>query len=201
MLDRGEKDESNSFLIVGLGNPGRKYLNNRHNIGFMVINSLSERTSIAVSRVQHWALFGDGRINGKRVYLAKPQTFMNRSGNSVGAFSRYFRIPIARLLVIYDEIDLPLATLRLRERGGSGGHNGMKSIINQLGQDFPRLRVGVGRPPGHMDPAAYVLRDFEPSERVIVEEAIEQAASAVETFILVGLEVAMTRFNGPVEGV
>ena len=201
MLEQGEKKESNHFLIVGLGNPGRKYRDNRHNIGFMVINRLSERLDIAISRAQQKALIGDGRLNGNRVYLAKPQTYMNRSGDSVGAISKYFRVPMSRLLVIYDEIDLPLATLRLREQGGSGGHNGMKSIISHLGQDFPRLRIGVGRPPGHMEPAAYVLRDFDASERVVVEEAIEEASSAIETFVLVGLEAAMTRYNGPIEGV
>jgi PTH1 family peptidyl-tRNA hydrolase len=201
MLDKGDINKSDRFLIVGLGNPGRQYRDNRHNVGYMVINRLSERLDIAISRVQQKALIGDGRLNGNRVYLAKPQTFMNLSGDSVGAISKYFRVPMSRLLVIYDEIDLPLATLRLRERGGSGGHNGMKSIINQLGQDFPRLRIGVGRPPGRMEPAAFVLRDFGASEKVIIEEAIEEATSAIETFILIGLEAAMTRYNGPIEGV
>ncbi len=201
MLDKGDINKSDRFLIVGLGNPGRQYRDNRHNVGYMVINRLSERLDIAISRVQQKALIGDGRLNGNRVYLAKPQTFMNLSGDSVGAISKYFRVPMSRLLVIYDEIDLPLATLRLRERGGSGGHNGMKSIINQLGQDFPRLRIGIGRPPGHMEPAAFVLRDFGASEKVIIEEAIEEATSAIETFILIGLEAAMTRYNGPIEGV
>ena len=148
MLDKGEKYEGDRFLIVGLGNPGRKFRDNRHNVGFMVINRLSERLNIAISRVQQKALIGVGRLNGNRVYLAKPQTFMNRSGDPVGAITKYFKVPMPRILVIYDEIDLPLATLRLREQGGSGGHNGMKSIISQLGQDFPRLRIGVGRPPG-----------------------------------------------------
>lgn len=201
MLTSGEKEGNSRFLIVGLGNPGRKYKNNRHNIGFMVVNQLSERMSIKITRVQQKALCGDGSLNGHRLYLAKPQTFMNRSGESVGALVRYYGIEFPDILVIYDEIDLPLATLRLRERGGSGGHNGMKSIINHIGQDFPRLRIGVGRPPGIMDPAAYVLRDFEATEKAIVEETINQAVSAVEAFVLVGLEAAMTRFNGPIEGV
>lgn len=201
MLTSGEKEGNSRFLIVGLGNPGRKYKNNRHNIGFMVVNQLSERMSIKITRVQQKALCGDGSLNGHRLYLAKPQTFMNRSGESVGALVRYYGIESPDILVIYDEIDLPLATLRLRERGGSGGHNGMKSIINHIGQDFPRLRIGVGRPPGIMDPAAYVLRDFEATEKAIVEETINQAVSAVEAFVLVGLEAAMTRFNGPIEGV
>jgi PTH1 family peptidyl-tRNA hydrolase len=201
MVDKDELQESDKFLIVGLGNPGRKYQNNRHNIGFMVVNRLSERSGIPISRIQQKSIIGDGRINGSRVFLVKPQTFMNRSGESIAALSRYFKVPLPKLLVIYDEIDLPLATLRLRERGGSGGHNGMKSIIQQIGQDFPRLRIGVGRPPGRMEPADYVLRDFGSSEIEIVEGMIESASEAVETFILYGLEVAMTRFNGPVEGV
>ncbi|MCI0398290.1 MAG: aminoacyl-tRNA hydrolase [Chloroflexi bacterium] len=190
----GEAD-SNRCLIVGLGNPGRTHRANRHNIGFMVVDALAEKHGIAVGRVQHKALIGDGRIAGRPVILAKPQTFMNLSGEAVGPLANYYKVPLANLLVIYDEIDLPFGALRLREKGSSGGHNGMRSIINRLGQDFPRLRLGIGRPPGRMPPAAYVLQDFAKEELPLAGELIDQAIQAIETFLVEGIDRAMTRHN------
>lgn len=182
-------------LIVGLGNPGSKYKNNRHNVGFMAVDRLSLGVGINMGRVQHRALFGKGECFGQAVILAKPQTFMNRSGDSVSVLARYYKIPPARVLVIYDELDLPLGSLRLRQKGGSGGHNGMKSVIQYLGIDFPRLRLGIGRPPGRMDPAAYVLRDFRKEELPIVDILLNDAVTAIESFIQIGVDLAMTQHN------
>jgi PTH1 family peptidyl-tRNA hydrolase len=185
-------------LIVGLGNPGRKYQENRHNIGFMAINRLAEKHHIDLSRTQNKAIVGSGQIDGHAVILAKPQTFMNKSGNAVGPLANYYKIDPSAVLVVYDELDLPLGTLRLRETGGSGGHNGMKSIIQHLGNDFPRLRLGIGRPPGRMPPAAYVLQDFGSDEQAVVDELLDHAVQAIETFLAEGIDLAMTRHNGSV---
>jgi len=183
------------YLIVGLGNPGKKYRKNRHNVGFMAIDRLAETAAIGMSRVQHRAIFGKGEIAGHPVILAKPQTYMNRSGDSVNALARFYKVPQQEVLIVYDELDLPLGTLRLRQKGGAGGHNGMKSIIQHLGNDFPRLRLGIGRPPGRMDPAAYVLRDFPKEELPVVEELLNDAVAAIESFIQAGVDLAMTYHN------
>jgi PTH1 family peptidyl-tRNA hydrolase len=183
------------YLIAGLGNPGREYKGNRHNIGFMVIDRLAEKYDIRLGRVQHKAITGEGRIKDRPVILAKPQTFMNLSGDSIGPLVNYYKVPPANVLVIYDEIDLPFGTLRLRSKGGSGGHNGMKSIIRHLGQDFPRLRLGIGRPSGRMPPAAHVLRDFDKDEQPLLLELLDSAVEAVETFLVEDVDLAMTRHN------
>lgn len=182
-------------MIVGLGNPGRRYRSNRHNIGFMVIDRLSEQSKIEIGRKQLKALVGIGHFVQKRIILVKPQTNMNLSGTSVGPLVNYYKIPLPNLMVVYDEIDLPFGAIRLREKGGSGGHNGMKSIIAALDDGFPRLRLGIGRPPGRMEPAAYVLQDFQKEELPVVEEIIERSALAIETYLNNGIEIAMTRFN------
>ena len=186
---------NDKFLIVGLGNTGRKYQRNRHNVGFMVVDRLAELHGIGMSRVQNKALVGNGRIANQSVILAKPQTMMNLSGDAVGPIANYYNIPPANVLVIYDELDLPLGTIRLREKGGAGGHNGMKSIINHLGNEFPRLRLGISRPPGRMPPAAYVLQDFGKEDEPIVVELIDTAVKAVTTFLTDGINLAMSRHN------
>jgi PTH1 family peptidyl-tRNA hydrolase len=198
----GTKDSdtqsSRKYLVVGLGNPGRRYRRNRHNIGFMVIDRVAETAGIRLGRVQSNAIVGDGSLAQKSLILAKPQTYMNLSGNAVGSLARYYRIPMAKLLVIYDEIDLPFGTLRLREQGGSGGHNGMKSIIDRIGREFPRLRLGVDRPPGYMEPADYVLQNFSDGEIPIVTEMIDLAVDAIQSYLQDGIETAMTRYNGQI---
>jgi len=187
------------FLIVGLGNPGRKYEKNRHNVGFMAVDQLAAQHGIALGKVQNKALTGNGRIAGQPVILAKPQTYMNDSGSAVGPLANYYKVPPANVLVIYDELDLPLGTVRLREKGGAGGHNGMKSIINHLGNDFPRLRLGIGRPPGQMPPAAYVLQDFGQADWPLVTDILDEAVRAVYTFVSEGIQLAMSRHNGSLE--
>ncbi len=188
---------SEKHLVVGLGNPGRPYQHNRHNVGFHVVDRLAERHGLTFSRQQNGALVASGSIGGCPVILAKPQKFMNLSGGPVAALVKFYRIPPQRLLVIYDDLDLPLAVIRLRPAGGSGGHKGVQNIIERLGrQDFARLRVGIGRPPGRMDPADYVLQDFSAEQLPLIEGAWERAADAVEVWLSEGIEQAMSRFNG-----
>ena len=193
-----ELESKSKYIVVGLGNPGRRHRRDRHNIGFMVIDELAESAGIRLGRVKANAITGDGSLAGKPLILAKPQTYMNLSGNAVGTLARYYRIPMDKLLVIYDEIDLSFGTLRFRERGGSGGHNGMKSIIKIIGRDFPRLRLGVGRPPGNMEPADYVLQRFSDGELPTVTEMVDLSVAAVQTYLQDGIEMAMTRYNGQI---
>jgi PTH1 family peptidyl-tRNA hydrolase len=189
------RENSEPYLIVGLGNPGSKHRINRHNVGFMAVDHLAAAAGISMGRFQHRALYGKGEIAGYPVILAKPQTFMNRSGDSINLLARYYRIAPTRVLVVYDELDLPLGSLRLRQKGGSGGHNGMKSVIQHLGNEFPRLRLGIGRPPGRMEPAAYVLRDFHKDELLVVNELLDDAVAAIESFVQVGVDLTMTHHN------
>jgi PTH1 family peptidyl-tRNA hydrolase len=191
-------EASGRALIVGLGNPGREYRYNRHNIGFMAVERLAAAYTIHMSRVQNRAIVGSGTVADRPVILARPQTYMNRSGDAVGSLANYYKLEPADILVIYDELDLPFGTLRLRKSGGPGGHNGMRSIIQHLGQGFPRLRLGIGRPPGRMPPAAYVLQDFNPADRPIVDDMLDEAVRAVETFLRQGIDLAMTRHNGSI---
>lgn len=193
------RESEGKVLLVGLGNPGTEHRQNRHNVGFMAIDRLASRHAVRLSTVQNKAVIGDGRVVGHRVILAKPQTYMNRSGDAVGPLARYYRIPPENVLVIYDDIDLAPGTIRLREKGGSGGHNGMKSIIRHLGQDFPRLRLGIGRPPGKMPPAAYVLQDFGSDEEDLVDVMLDKAVEVVETFLEEGVDKAMSRHNGLIQ--
>lgn len=183
------------FLIAGLGNPGRKYRGNRHNIGFMVLDRLASSYGISSSKVQNKAIVGDGRIQEQSVILAKPQTYMNSSGDAVGPLANFYKVPVENVLIVYDELDLPFGTLRFRERGGSGGHNGMKSLINHLGEGFPRLRLGIGRPPGRMPVMAYVLRDFDKEELPLLDEVLDEAIRGIETFLTDGIQLAMSRHN------
>jgi PTH1 family peptidyl-tRNA hydrolase len=184
------------WLIAGLGNPGREYADNRHNAGFQSLDGLARAHNLRFDTRRNRGLLALGEIAGRPVILLKPQSFMNDSGRSVAPVARFYRVPPERLLVIYDELDLPLGSVRLRSEGGSGGHRGMRSIINQLGrQDFSRVRVGIGRPPGRMDPADYVLRDFDPGEQLLMEEVFEWVGQAVECWLVDGIDVAMTRFN------
>jgi PTH1 family peptidyl-tRNA hydrolase len=186
-------------LVVGLGNPGSEYAHHRHNIGFQVVDALARTHGLSFSREKlARAHTAQGRIAGRNVLLAKPQTFMNRSGQAVGRLARWFKIPPQQILVVYDELDLPLGRLRLRPEGGSGGHKGMRSIIEVLGsQSFPRLRVGIDRPPGQMDPADYVLHPFSKEDQEAVAQAIDQAVAAVEVWLAEGIVAAMDRFNRP----
>ena len=196
MLDSLNKENT---LIVGLGNPGLAYRHNRHNVGFMVADALADKLGIPLKRVKFKAQIGNGKLVDIPVIIAKPLTFMNNSGEAVAPLVRYFKVPLERLLVIHDDMDLPLGTLRMRPSGGSAGHNGMLSIFDKLGTNaIPRLRVGIGRPPGRMDPADYVLQDFPRSEEELLNMVITQACEAALAFITTGLEKAMNTYNGEV---
>jgi len=190
---RGEPDIER--LIVGLGNPGRKYAGHRHNVGFQCLDHLAEAWGLSFSKRKHKALLAQGHIAGLKAILAKPQTFMNLSGQAVERMARFYKVPPENILVIYDDLDLPVGKIRLRPEGGSGGHKGMKSVIEQLGSNgFPRLRVGIGRPT-HGDPVDYVLSDFAPDEQIAMEQAYERAVSAVELWLTEDIAAAMNRHN------
>jgi PTH1 family peptidyl-tRNA hydrolase len=183
-------------LIVGLGNPGSKYADNRHNVGFLCIERFASAHNLSFDRRQKRANLALGTILERSVIVAKPHTYMNRSGYAVAALARFYRVHLDRVLVVYDDLDLPLGTVRMRPSGGSGGHRGMRSIIRQLGgRDFPRLRIGIGRPPGRMDPADYVLQDFSADEEALVDAALEQAVAAIETWLRDGIDEAMSLYN------
>lgn len=185
------------FLIVGLGNPGEQYAKNRHNVGFQCVKFLADRHGLSFNEKQHKARLATGMIRGQRVVLAKPFTFMNESGQSVSALVRWYKIdPTSELLVIYDDLDMPFESLRLRANGSAGGQNGMKSIIQQLGtQNIPRLRVGIGRPPAGWETKDYVLSNWSREQATRLPELYTRVADAVETFLSDGLALAMTRFN------
>lgn len=186
-------------LVVGLGNPGPKYHETRHNVGFVVVDRLAARIGGRFGAHKpsgNVAAVADGRIGGRRVVLAKPRSFMNLSGGPVTAVLRYFGVPLTDLVVVHDELDLAFCAVRLKRGGGEGGHNGLRSISRSTGsRDYLRVRFGVGRPPGRQDPADYLLRRFAAGERAEVELAVELASDAVEALLLDGLERAQNRFH------
>jgi len=185
------------FLIVGLGNPGREYREHRHNIGFMLINRLAVKLNVRFTRLQSKALVATANYNEYKIILAKPQTFMNLSGQSVQGLIHFYKLPLTNLLVAHDDLDLPPGTIRIRPDGGSAGQKGMESIIERLGTDeFPRLRLGIGRPPGRMEAPDYVLLDFPAGEMTVISETLNLAVEAALTFVNEGLDAAMNRFNG-----
>ncbi len=187
------------FLIVGLGNPGRCYLRSRHNVGFRVVEALAARHGLAFDHRKAHALLASGPIGDADAVLAKPQTFMNLSGPSVASLLRWLRLTPGDLLVVYDDLDLPLGTLRLRPRGSAGGHHGMESIVTALGrQDFARLRIGIGRPGDSResdDVVEHVLGDFSATERTLMAEVYTRAADAIECLLAYGLPTAMNKYN------
>lgn len=205
--DQDDKDDP-LWLVVGLGNPGPRYDGTRHNIGFAAVDRLARLEGIDVGKVQCNAAVGRGRISGNgggggngtsstsaRVLLAKPLTFMNVSGESVGKLAKFYRVPPSRVLVLYDDLDTAVGVTRLRSKGGHGGHNGMRSIMSHLAntKDFPRVRLGIGRPPGTMPVAAYVLQSFSKEEKDAVEASIEEACEAVKQAVTMGIEKAVSQ--------
>lgn len=183
-------------LIVGLGNPGREYLLTRHNIGFMVLDSIAHKYGMKFNKLKYKSFLAGGFITGEEVLLAKPLTYMNLSGEAIKELVDGYGISLNFLLIIHDDLDLPGGTLRLRARGGSGGHKGLNSIIEKLHtKEFNRLRIGIGRPSELEDAADHVLGRFIPEEEPAVKKIIKKAVSAVEVFIVEGIEEAMNRFN------
>jgi PTH1 family peptidyl-tRNA hydrolase len=189
--------EKLTYIIAGLGNPGRQYRNTRHNAGFIMIDHLVEEYKIRLSKMQFNAITGSIELDSARVILAKPQTFMNLSGQSVAALVRFYKIPLEQLLVAHDDIDLPVGALRIRPGGGAGGQKGLASTIERLGtQEFPRMRIGIGRPSGTQEAAGYVLQEFSTGDIRVLKAVFPQAVQAVHTFITEGLQAAMNRYNG-----
>lgn len=190
-------------LVVGLGNPGGEYAGNRHNVGFWVVNRLGRRIGIEPRSHSRLASVGEGEYDGRRLVLAKPRTFMNRSGEAVRELLRRYKLSPSQALIIYDELDLPVGRVRVRASGSHGGARGMKSVVEQLGtRDIPRIRIGIGRPVVNGEPswdpeavAEYVLSDPPPSERAKLDDAVARAADAVLCILGEGIEEAMNRFN------
>jgi len=183
------------YIIVGLGNPGKKYENTKHNIGFITLDFLAEKNDIKVNKIKHKALVGEGTISGQKVLLVKPQTFMNLSGNSVREVLEYYKADIDKLIVIYDDVDIPMGRLRIRKKGSAGTHNGMKSIIYDIQEDgFPRVRIGIGKE-RKMPLAGYVLGGFAKDERELMKAAVERAALAVGCMLEKGIDIAMGEYN------
>lgn len=191
------KEEKNMFIIAGLGNPTKEYEGTRHNVGFDVIDRLADRYNIDVETKKHLALIGKGVIAGQKVILAKPQTYMNLSGESIRSIVDYYKVdPETELLVIYDDISLDVGKLRIRTKGSAGGHNGIKNIIAHLGsQVFPRIKVGVGEKPSKYDLADYVLGHFSKEEQVLMDEGYDQAVNAVEMILSGDINGAMNEYN------
>lgn len=186
----------NLFIVVGLGNPGSRYEKTRHNVGFEAVDLLAEKSGISITKLKHKALLGEGHIEGERVLLVKPQTFMNLSGESVLSLVEWFKVPLEKLIVIYDDIDLQPGKVRVRPKGSSGTHNGMRSILyNIQSEDFTRIRIGIGKPPEGWELADYVLGRIGQEEKVLLEQSIRSAAEAVPVIIKSGVETAMNNFN------
>jgi peptidyl-tRNA hydrolase, PTH1 family len=188
-----------SYLLIGLGNPGREYINTRHNIGFMLIDRLTIRLNARGMKMQSNAIVITAQYEERKLILAKPQTYMNLSGQSVQGLAHFYKVPLENLLVAHDDLDIPFGTIRIRPGGGPGGQRGMASTIEKLGtKEFPRLRLGIGRPPGRMDPKAYVLQDFAKEEIKLLPDILDRSTDAAFEFILKGLNAAMNKFNGDV---
>lgn len=184
-------------LVVGLGNPGRSYRWTRHNMGFLLVEQLARRHGIGLSRRSLHSLYGRGRIGDQEVLLAKPQTYMNLSGEAVSRLLRFFKIPLENLIILHDDLDLPLGKVRIRRRGGHGGHRGVKSIIASLGrEDFLRVKVGIGRPPNsEQDPTDFVLDPMSKAEKEAFGKQIARSVEVVELLLQEGAERAMSRFH------
>jgi PTH1 family peptidyl-tRNA hydrolase len=184
------------WLIVGLGNPGPEYARNRHNLGFLVADVLAERAGARFKRDRSRAQLATGRLTGTPLVLAKPMTFMNASGRPVAALRAFYKVPGDRIVVIHDELDIPFGDIRLKLGGGDNGHNGLRSVTAALGsREYYRVRIGIGRPPGRMDPADFVLHDFSVAERKQLPLVLERSADAVETLLRAGLAAAQNEFN------
>lgn len=189
-----------TYLLIGLGNPGREYRDSRHNVGFMFIDRLIIRLNARGMKVQSKAIVTTATYEERKLILAKPQTYMNLSGQSAQGLLHFYKLPMENMLVAHDDLDIPFGTIRIRPKGGPGGQGGMASTIDKLGtKDFPRLRIGIGRPPGRMDPSDYVLQNFSRDEVKMLSEIIDRAADAALTFVVDGLNKAMNKYNGSIE--
>jgi len=195
-MDADAQNPARWRLIAGLGNPGKQYANTRHNVGFQLLDRLAEKHRLRFDKMLNRGIAALGSIADQRVILIKPQTFMNVSGECIAPTAKYYKCELQDVLIVYDELDLPQGRLRMRPSGSAGGHNGIKSIIMRMGgQDFPRLRVGIGRPPGRMDSAAYVLQPFTSSEKIEMNETYDRAIDGIERWLRDGIDKAMNVVN------
>ncbi|PIM98751.1 Peptidyl-tRNA hydrolase [Handroanthus impetiginosus] len=185
------------WLFVGLGNPGDKFMGTRHNVGFELIDAFAKSEGISMDSVHCKAIFGKGFVSGAPVFLAKPQTYMNLSGESSGPLAAYYKLPLNRVLVFHDDMDLPCGVLRLHPMGNHGRHNGLKSVIYHFrgNREFPRLRIGIGRPPGQMDPKAFVLQKFNARARERIDAALEEGVDALKEVLSKGFTETARCFN------
>jgi PTH1 family peptidyl-tRNA hydrolase len=189
-----------TFLLVGLGTPGREYKDTRHNFGFMLIDRIAVRLNARGMKVQSKAIVTDAMYEDNKLILAKPQTYMNLSGQSVQGLVHFYKIPLTNVMVLSDDLDIPFGTIRIRPAGGPGGQRGLSSVIESLGtKDFARLRLGIGRPPGKMDPANFILQNFSRDEMKTISEILDAGVDAVLEFVKNGLDMAMNKFNGSIE--
>lgn len=185
-----------AWLVVGLGNPGPRYANTRHNLGREAVFRVAERNAVQLDQAKMRARYGLGLVSGLRACLATPTTFMNESGQAVAPLARFYKVPPERVLLAYDDLDLSLGTVRIRPAGGPGGHNGVASVLQAFGtQDVPRVRLGIGRPPDGWDAADYVLGRFSPEDRAVAQAVAVEAAEAIECVLLDGIDAAMNRYN------
>ncbi len=185
------------FLVVGLGNPGSRYERTRHNVGFEVAKRVAERNGVALNTKRFRAKLGSGRVAGESAVIALPQTFMNCSGESIGPMAGWYKVAPERVVVIHDELDLPFGRVKVKAGGGHGGHNGLRDLVAKLpSRDFVRVRVGIDRPQGPMDPAAWVLARWTPEQSAELPDLVERAADAVEAVLEHGVKEAMNRLNG-----
>lgn len=190
------QEPDNVYLIAGLGNPGLTYQNNRHNVGFMVVDEIARVLGESFTRVESRALITKTAYQGRRIILSKPRTYMNLSGQAVQGLVRFYKIPVENVLIIYDEADLPFETIRIRPDGSAAGQKGMKSIIEHLGTDkVPRMRIGIGRPPGKMSTPDYVLQDFSKDQLARLPLILEQASQAALHFVTNGIAATMNAYN------
>ena len=183
------------LVVVGLGNPGPRYVETRHNVGFRVVERLGRRWGVPLTRSWQGSILGEGQIAGQKTLLVMPQQFMNCSGQPVGAILGFYKVTASSLIVVHDDMDLPLGRLRVRLGGGHGGHNGLRDIQRLVTESFVRVKVGIGRPPSDWDPADYVLGTWTEEERAALDQVLDNAADAVESLSASGLERTMNRFN------
>lgn len=184
------------FVIVGLGNPGKEYANTRHNVGFDTIDIIAKRHNITINKIKFKSVYGEGKIGNEKVLLVKPQTFMNNSGISVREIVQFYKIPIENIIIIVDDVDIDFASIRIRQKGSAGSHNGLKSIIYHIQNDeFPRVKIGIGKKHPNQDLADFVLSRFSKEERQIIEESLMTAAEAVDAIICESINDAMNKYN------
>lgn len=184
------------YVVVGLGNPGKDYTNTRHNIGFNTVDLIGKRNNINLNKIKFNSIYGEGNIGGEKILLVKPQTYMNNSGTSVRDICQYYKIPIENIIVVVDDIDIDFSSVKLRAKGSAGSHNGLKSIINHIQRDdFPRVKVGIGKKYEKQDLADFVLSRFSKDEQIDIDISIITAAEAVESIIKDGIDTAMNKYN------